>query len=369
MRKIIYLYRSKGLDKEKSVLDKIKSEIDSLKEYFDVDFFTFNKNKIQNSKIGEHIYSYNREKNDLITKINYNKYLIKKIADKLILRKPNIIYIRDTQYFFNLYSQLAKIAPTFVEIQTDIISEYKITNFKLYIIENILKRRYFKNISGFICITDEILQIEKKFNDKPGYVLGNGINKDEIKFISKVNDNGYINLLFIGSPNMAWHGVDRLINSYKNAVNKNKFMIHIVGYENNYNVNNNNIKFYGFINDKNKINELFSISDLGIGTLALYKKNMNEAAPLKVRQYLAKGLPVVIGYDDVDLKIDLPFVLKVKNDNSNINFNLIERFYYETKEIRKNGDTVKFALENLTWDKKMGQVTKFMENVISKVKP
>lgn len=362
MNKMVYLFHSKRLEEEKSVLDKIKFQINSFGKYYNIIFLTFHKNKIQNIDIGEHIYSYEKTKNDLFTKIKYNKILIKNIMNELSLYKPDVIYIRDAQFFLNLYSQLSKIAPVFVEIQTDIISEDKITNYKLYIIEKMLRRRYFKNVTGFICITDEILQIEQRYNSKPGFVMGNGIDKNEIKFISKTNDNGYINLLFIGSPNMAWHGVERLINSFENALNKDKFMLHIVGYENNFNINNKNVIFYGFIKDKNKIGNLFTMSDIGIGTLALYKKNMSEAAPLKVRNYLAKGLPVIIGYEDTDLKGNLPFVMRVKNNDSIIDFNEIEKFYNDTKLIRKNGDTVKFALDNLTWDKKMGQVAGFIES-------
>lgn len=35
-----------------------------------------------------------------------------------------------------------------------------------------------------------------------------------------------------------------------------------------------------------------------IGTLALHRKNMTEASPLKTREYLAHGFPVIIGYKD-----------------------------------------------------------------------
>lgn len=366
MSKILYLFRSKRLKEEKSILDKIRFQISSLEKYYKVKFLTFDKNNIENIDIGEHIYSYNRLGNNLFIKFIYNIVLINKIIDNISLYKPEMIYIRDTQYFLNLHCKLSKIAPVFVEIQTDIISEYKIIKYKSYIIENILKRRYFKNVKGFVCITNEIANIEKKNNNKPCFILGNGIDKNEISFIPKINENSYINLLFIGSPNMPWHGVERLVNSFEKATNKDKFIIHIVGYENSYNIENRNVKFYGFIKDTNKINELFSISDIGIGTLALYKKNMNEAAPLKIRHYLSKGLPVIIGYKDTDLNENLPFVMKISNDDSIVDFNEIEEFYKKTRLIRENGDTVKFSLENLTWDKKMAQVVEFMESVCSK---
>jgi hypothetical protein len=42
-----------------------------------------------------------------------------------------------------------------------------------------------------------------------------------------------------------------------------------------------------------------------IGTLALYRKNLEEASPLKVREYIASGYPVIIGYEDTAFS-DLP---------------------------------------------------------------
>ena len=40
---------------------------------------------------------------------------------------------------------------------------------------------------------------------------------------------------------------------------------------------------------------------------------MDEASPLKTREYLALGLPVVGGYRDTDLPVDSPVFLRVPN--------------------------------------------------------
>jgi hypothetical protein len=54
-------------------------------------------------------------------------------------------------------------------------------------------------------------------------------------------------------------------------------------------------------------------ADVAIGTLGLYKKGMAQACPLKVREYLARGIPTIIGYKDTDFTEPAPFLLQVPN--------------------------------------------------------
>jgi hypothetical protein len=58
--------------------------------------------------------------------------------------------------------------------------------------------------------------------------------------------------------------------------------------------------------------------DVGISTLALHRKNMNEACPMKVRQYLAQGLPVLAASYDTDIQSDQCFYLQLPNCEENI---------------------------------------------------
>jgi hypothetical protein len=64
---------------------------------------------------------------------------------------------------------------------------------------------------------------------------------------------------------------------------------------------------------------LLARADAAIGTLALHRKAMQEACPLKVREYLAHGLPVVIAYEDTDfVGEDTWFLLRLPNEESNV---------------------------------------------------
>src|SRR5690606_35583904 len=60
-----------------------------------------------------------------------------------------------------------------------------------------------------------------------------------------------------------------------------------------------------------------------IGSLAMHRNSMLEACPLKVREYCAFGLPVILGYRDTDLE-GQDFVLNIGNYESNVEDNIEE---------------------------------------------
>ena len=63
--------------------------------------------------------------------------------------------------------------------------------------------------------------------------------------------------------------------------------------------------------------------DFGIGPLALHRKGMSEATPLKVRDYLMHGLPILIAHDDTDFPGERPwYVLQIPNSEGTIDESL-----------------------------------------------
>jgi glycosyltransferase involved in cell wall biosynthesis len=78
-----------------------------------------------------------------------------------------------------------------------------------------------------------------------------------------------------------------------------------------------NVRFHGFC-ERPEYEAILAASDVALGTLALHRKGMSEAAPLKVREYLLRGIPVIIGYTDPDLEDNPWFVLQLPNTEDNV---------------------------------------------------
>jgi len=94
--------------------------------------------------------------------------------------------------------------------------------------------------------------------------------------------------------------------------------VHLIGYEVSVRERlSGNVKAHGFLSFSRYV-PILADADVGIGALALHRNRMNEASPLKVREYLALGLPAIIGYEDTDFPDGAPFLLCLPNEESNI---------------------------------------------------
>lgn len=364
--KLVYLVNSNGDKSQRGALKKVLHEKECFEKLgYEVKLFIFHTANIGFSSDQAEIISLSKDQKStgLVATIAANLKLANRMVALVRDENPDIIYFRDRGVTLNLIPRLCRLAPTFVEVQS-MLGELRVGSPRKYILEKLLRRRYYRNVSGFVCITEEILQEELKYNSKPGYILGNGVVQEDLGFLPKVDANGLINLVCIASPGMAWHGIERLLDSYTKAPNKARFALHIIGRDDTYGLADPNIHFYGQITDSRKVDEIFAMSDIGVGSLALYKNGMQQAAPLKVRHYMGKGLPVLIGYDDVDLSEDLPFVLRVPNTDELMDFERIEAFHNRSAVYRANGDVCKFARENLLWELKIAALNDFIMRLV-----
>jgi hypothetical protein len=252
------------------------------------------------------------KKNPIIDKFVKNKLFVKDIESF----DPNIIYIRYSLPTVD-YKILQKKYPSVIEINTDDTVEYKslyferggMKNLFLWILNNLLRKNFLRRASGLVAVSREIgvRQSITKFN-KHIKVIPNGINIPAAP--EKMIDikDGPIKLFFIGSPGLNWHGVDRLeVLAYKLI---DIIEIHIIGMKGE---NKKNVNYHGYLS-QNEYRNILKECHICIGTLALYKKKMTEACPLKVREYISNGYPIIIAYKDTAfLEKKPPWVLELPN--------------------------------------------------------
>ncbi len=75
-----------------------------------------------------------------------------------------------------------------------------------------------------------------------------------------------------------------------------------------------------------ELDTLLARANLAIASLGLFRKQMNQACPLKVREYMARGIPFVYGYNDPDVPEDSEFALKVPAEDQPVNMEEVIRF-------------------------------------------
>jgi len=255
------------------------------------------------------------------------------VLDQIQDFRPNIVYYR-FEPLTRLYIELSKRFKIVLEVNSADDSEYRalaVKSFKKWICLSIspwrMKKaanelgRYFSNhrerkiifdrADGIVFPTIELSRRKNNKTNKPIIIIPNGIDIERIKKIERSNEER-LHLFFMGNPKASlWHGTE-LMQQLAKALGK-QFFIDIVGSSGNV---SEGIMYHGY-NDSANYCGLVKKSAVAISTLSLYKNNMFEACPLKTREYLAMGLPVIVGYKDTAWGNNPPdFVFRVPNNAS-----------------------------------------------------
>jgi hypothetical protein len=245
-----------------------------------------------------------------ITLIDSN-FFVKLLNRARILRsasksRPSLIYLRDSFPIFLPKSS----APIVIEIQSLVGQELKLRGRFKYRMFRILKQAIYARVSAAVYVTNELMN-KNEFKlgiQVPKITIGNGIDLGNVEQLPH-RIKGKPALFFVGSPNQPWHGIEQLIEF---GISNPDIDIHIVGEL--AEASQPNLYFYGNLR-RESYKAIATKCIAGVGTLNLALKNMEEASPLKVREYLALGLPVISRYKDTDLDASEDYILELPSDS------------------------------------------------------
>ena len=242
-------------------------------------------------------------------------------AAKILLLKvrdfdPDVIYLRWSMYVHPM-KRIFTIAPTIIEVNTNDYEEHKLLGFSKDRYNRLTRSLLLGNAAGHVYTSNEITAepVFLKFSI-PSVVITNGISLNTTPFYPAPN-NDIPHLIFIGTPGMAWNGINKLIDFSKKYPG---IHIDIVGYDqaNNGMISPTNVKFHGYVQGE-QYEKLLSSADSAIGTLSLHLKGMEEASPFKIRDCAARGIPCILPYKDTDLSdLNCPQILNIPNTIDNI---------------------------------------------------
>lgn len=275
--------------------------------------------------------------------------------------RPDLCYMRYMLYSPFLVSSIRRMCKHVMEINTDDISESRLTTKWNYYYNLLTRNRLLCAASGIVAVTNELAQSESlRRVNCPRIVIPNGIDLNTITHIrkSKERSDDKMNLCFVGSPGLSWHGIDKIATIVNHLKGVRFHLVGITGdqlmsvgiRENDQDV----VRTYGFVS-QDRAQEIVAMCDIGISTLALHRKGMHQACPLKSRQYLAQGLPIIVGYDDPDIsRAAVPdFVLNIGNYERNVidNIRRIQEFVCRVRDYPAEVIT-QFAREVVSMEKK-----------------
>jgi len=238
--------------------------------------------------------------------------------------KPDVIYLREMICFPGL-TKITKTYPTVMEANTVFVDEARLGNpIRAYLVR-MCQPILYRSLKGVVGVTNEISNHFSRFNI-PLKTIANGISLAKNADIYKSTTNDRPQVVFVGTPGMPWHGAD-LYHKMAQLIPDVDF--HLVGPIVETEKKCSNFFQHGYLQTL-ELNNMYSTMDIAVGSLALFRNNMEEACVLKVREYLKAGLPIIIGYNDVDIN-HFPFVLRLENSESAVEerINDIRKFIFD----------------------------------------
>jgi len=195
------------------------------------------------------------------------------------------------------------------------------------LLEKYVKPLTMRSSQGIAAVTGEIRDYEiARFpwlRDRT-LVLPNGYAFRSSSVTGDARDANRRTFTFVCAEFTAWHGLDRLTDALQSFEGRpgSVLAFHLVGRLNEEQqemverVRSADVEIHchGTL-PKDAIDLLLAETDVAIGSLALDRQSLREAATLKVREYLAAGVPVYATHRDAALPEDFPYF---RNDSTGV---------------------------------------------------
>lgn len=274
-------------------------------------------------------------------------------------------------YPFSFFSKIISNKNVFLEVVSNPIQEAKFRkSYLYYYLFTIYRKKIGNSTKGVIAVTSDLIDITFPDLNKniPRLVVGNGIDVAQVKLSTKVNKQD--KLVFTCVANISkWHGLDRFLEGLACYQDKEKIIFNIVGngVEKNSLValvkklNLSNYVIFHGEKSGTELDDIFDETDIGVGNLGTFRKQIKFTSPLKSREYCARGIPFFYTCRDEDFPLDFSFAFEVEANDNPIDVNAVIDFYNKAitidnyKKIMRN-----FAVNNLSWDAKMIKVVDFI---------
>lgn len=243
------------------------------------------------------------------------RFIAREILSIQVARwRPDVIYLRHTTVSPSLLA-LAALYPTVVGGDLDDLDEMRSRSPLRYWYARFARDRLLRRARRIIAVTDEIARQPTLVRlGRPVSVFPNSIDLADYPELP-APENPAPRLVFIGAPRLAWAGVDKIA---RLASYFPEWRFDVVGSEpEEFHGAPANVVVHGQLTREHYL-PIMAQADVAIGPLALHRKGLSEASALKVAEYLAYGIPVILGSAETAFPDGAPFLLQLPNTEGNV---------------------------------------------------
>ena len=272
----------------------------------------------------------------------------------------SIVYCRYDLYH-PAFEGFAKRIPVIMEINSDDISEFRLGNPVRHWFNYLTRRYVLSNVKGLIFESHQLATSPHFIHfGKPSLVVGNSINLNRFQHAPAPKNANPV-IVFIGSANEPWHGTDKIVWLAQRLKN---WRFDLIGpHPHDFKGIPANVTVHGFLN-QGEYEPLIVQADAAMGPLSLYLIGKHESSPLKVREYLAYGLPTILGHQDTDFPGGAPFLLQIGNRPDNVmnNVSEIEKFVNSWRGKRVSRDCIHLLDVSIKEEKRLTFLNHFAKS-------
>lgn len=237
-------------------------------------------------------------------------------------------------------------------------------------LEAVQSPRILERVHGVVGVTDEIrdYELSKLRRRKPAATVSNGVDVAQVAPTGFAPIGSELQVAFVASAGAPWHGVDRLIRSLDAYRGKRPIRVHMIG-----SVRSDSgslaggrvtVSHHGVLQG-DPMNRVLQQCTIGISSLAMFRNGLQQGAVLKTREYMARGLPFVYGYEDVDVPAEAPFALRVPNTEKNIDVGQIVDFAEAVSALPDLAREMRaWAVRTVDWSVKLRLLQQFAAGLI-----
>lgn len=246
------------------------------------------------------------------------------LSAQLARWRPDVIYLRHSTVSPTVLA-LAAAFPTVVGGDLDDLEELRMRSPLRYWYARVTRDRLLRRARRIVVVTNELARHPAIVRlGRPITVLPNSIDLAGYPDLPAPK-NSSPRLVFIGSPRLAWAGLDKIA---RLASQFPSWRFDVVGPgPEELSGAPANVVIHGPL-EREAYLQIMAHADVAIGPLALHRKGLSEASALKVAEYLACGIPVILGHAETAFPDGAPFLLQLPNTEDNVDVAIadIERF-------------------------------------------
>ena len=205
----------------------------------------------------------------------------------------------------------------------------------------------------------------------PAITVENGICVNEIRRRNNTEVHGDPISVLAVVEDAQLCGFDRIVqgmDEYRKNIHRDPITFDIIGSNadvselkelvNKYDLN----EYIHFLGEKT-VQEMFDLYDthsVAVASLGLYRADKIYYSSKITKQFCAAGIPFVYAYEDLSLDDNIPFALKLANNNSPLNIALVSEFVWRCRlDTRLSQTERKFAEKYYDWRIIMKRILEF----------